>query len=99
MTFVFGSLLAASYGFVPLFTLIFCVLGVVIYAWFFVQLIEIYSLFFIYENSLAMEKDITSFTTINRSRQLFKGVRRFVVKKIILAVCATIPLTILTLLL
>lgn len=92
---LFGSFLGVNYGFIALFGVIFFVIMLCIYAWFFTKLIEIYSPFFIYEIPLAIEEEITSSTTIIRSRQLVEGLRRSVVTTIVLPVLTTTPLIIL----
>lgn len=89
------SLWSINYGLGALFSIVFFVMMLFIYAWFFIKSIEIYSPFFIYEIPLAIEEDITSSTTITRSRQLVQGLRRSVVKTIILPVFTTTPIIIL----
>ncbi|MGL4503001.1 MAG: hypothetical protein ACRCU2_28320 [Planktothrix sp.] len=91
-----GSLLAVNQGLIALFVVIFILMMVLVYAWFFIKLIEIYSPFFIYEIPLAIEEKITSSTTLSRSRQLIAGLRRSVVKTIVLPVLTTTPLIILS---
>jgi hypothetical protein len=102
MILLFRALWSATYSLLPLFALLMLIGFVIIlfiYAWFFLKLLEIYSPFLIYELPLAVEEEITSSTTINRSQQLVQGVRRSLVKTIILATVATIPVSILSLLL
>ncbi|AFY83639.1 hypothetical protein [Oscillatoria acuminata] len=96
---VFSSLLALNYGLMALFGLLFLVVILCIYAWFFLKMIEIYSPFFIYEIPLAIEEEMTSSTTITRSRQLVEGLRRSVVKTIMIPFIATLPISILSILL
>ena len=99
---LFGRLWTATYSLLPflaLLLLIFLVIILFIYVGFFLKLLEIYSPFLIYEIPLAIEAEIASSTTINRSRQLVQGLRRSVVKTIVIAGLATIPITILSMLL
>lgn len=92
-----GNLVSINQAFFAVSILIFLVLMVLAYAYLFLKLIEIYSPFFGYELPLAIEPKMTSSTTITRSRRLVEGLRRSVVKTIVVAVLATIPISFLSL--
>lgn len=89
----FQFLLSLNYSLILLVMVAFVGINLLINFWFLLKLIEIYSPFFIYDVPLAIEEDLTSSTTIYRSRKLTEGLKKPVVKVVIIASLITFLLS------